>query len=181
MLLVTGVLVGGWWWAVHNQRVAIDRTIAADEAEIVRLKDVAKLVDRAAARKAELAERVGLIDRLRSTQRGPVNLLETISRSLPDGLWLSELKQTGFVTQLEGRSTSLTAVTDFVEKLQDSSIFLRPVEIVTTTSETLEDTPVVHFVVKATAPDPSKPAGGANATTTPGAKPAAGAPSAKGM
>jgi type IV pilus assembly protein PilN len=135
MLLVTGVLVGGWWWAVHNQRVGIDRTIAADEAEIVRLKDVAKLVDRAAARKAELAERVGLIDRLRSTQRGPVNLLETISRSLPDGLWLSELKQTGFVTQLEGRSTSLTAVTDFVEKLQDSSIFLRPVEIVTTTSE----------------------------------------------
>jgi len=48
------------------------------------------------------------------------------------------------------------------------------------TATTLEDTPVVHFVVKATAPDPSKPAG-ATATTTPGAKPAAGAPSAKGM
>jgi len=75
MLMITGVSVGGWWWTVRNERVAIEHTIAADEAEILHLKDVAKLVDRAAARKAELSDRVGLIERLRATQRGPVTLL----------------------------------------------------------------------------------------------------------
>ena len=103
-----------------------------------------------------------------------------VSRSLSDGLWLSELKQTGLVTQLEGRAVSLTSITDFVEKLQDSNVFVRPVEIVTTTSETLEETPVVRFIVRATGIDPTKPAG-ADATATPGAKPAAGAAAAKGM
>jgi Tfp pilus assembly protein PilN len=182
MLLVTGIVVGGWWWTVRNERVAVERTIAADETEIIHLKDVAKLVDRAAARKADLADRVGLIERLRTTQRGPVTLLETVSRSLSDGLWLSELKQTGLVTQIEGRAVSLTSITDFVEKLQDSNVFVRPVEIVTTTSETVEETPVVRFVVRATGIDPTKPAG-ADATTpgTPGGKPVAGAAAAKGM
>jgi type IV pilus assembly protein PilN len=150
MLLVTSVAMGGWWWMVQRDRVATERTIAADEVEVMRLKDVAKLVDRASARRAELAERLSLIDRLRSTKRGPVTLLETISESLPDGLWLSELKQTGPTVQIEGRAVSLTAITDFAEKLQNSAVFERPVEIVTTTAETLETTPVVRFIVRAT-------------------------------
>jgi Tfp pilus assembly protein PilN len=101
---------------------------------------------------------------------------------MPDGLWLSELKQTGLVTQLEGRAVSLTSITDFVEKLQDSNVFVRPVEIVTTTAETVEETPVVRFVVRATGIDPNKPAAAdATAPAAPGAKPAAGAAAAKGM
>jgi type IV pilus assembly protein PilN len=150
MLLVTSVAMGGWWWMVQRDRLATERTIAVDEVEVMRLKDVAKLVDRASARRAELAERLSLIDRLRSTKRGPVTLLETISESLPDGLWLSELKQTGATVQMEGRAVSLTAITDFAEKLQNSAVFERPVEIVTTTAETLETTPVVRFIVRAT-------------------------------
>jgi type IV pilus assembly protein PilN len=171
-LLVTATAVGGWWWDVHRERLATEATIATDEAEVVHLKDVAKLVDRASARKAELAERLSLIDRLKATKRGPVTLLETVSGSLSDGLWLTELKQTALVVQIEGRATSLTAITDFAEKLQDSTVFERPVEIVTTTAETLEDTPVVRFVVKATLVDHSKPA--STAAAVPAAAPAKG-------
>jgi type IV pilus assembly protein PilN len=149
MLMITATGIGGWWWTVHRDRLVAEQAIAHDQAEVVRLKDVAKLVDRASARKAELSERLGLIDRLRATKREPVTLLETISRSLSDGLWLTELKQVGPTVQIEGRATSLTAITDFAEKLQDSTVFDRPVEIVTTTAETLEETPVVRFIVKA--------------------------------
>ena len=74
-----------------------------------------------------------------------------MSRSLTDGLWLMELKQQGAVVQMEGRATSLTAVTDFVERLQDSGVFDRPVEIVSTSMELLDDTSVVRFAVKAQA------------------------------
>jgi len=172
-LLITSAAVGGWWWEVHRERVDTDRMIAADEAEIVRLKDVAKLVDRASARKAELSERLSLIDQLKATKRGPVTLLETVSSSVPDGLWLTELKQTALVVQVEGRATSLTAITDFAEKLQDSTVFERPVEIITTAAETVEDTPIVRFVVKATLVDHSKKKADAAAAPAPSAPAAA--------
>src|SRR6185436_9016270 len=109
------------------------------------------------ARKTELAERLGVIERLRAAKRAPVSLLETLSRSLPDGLWLLEVKQTGRSVQVDGRAMSISAVTDFTERLQNSGVFDRPVEILTTSSETLEETPVVRFSVKADVVAPQPP------------------------
>jgi Tfp pilus assembly protein PilN len=86
------------------------------------------------------------------------------------------LKQAGPSIQIEGRATSLTAITDFAEKLQDSTVFDRPVEIVTTTAETLDETPVVRFIVKAQNAGTAKAAADAAAAAA-AAKPA----NAKGM
>jgi Tfp pilus assembly protein PilN len=149
LLLACAAGVGGYWWYLHQQRRTVDAKIAVAQGEMDRLKNVASLVDQATARRAELTERLSLIDRLRSTMRGPVSLLETVSRSTPDGLWLLDLKQQGATTQIEGRATSLTAVTDFTEKLQDSGLFKMPVEIVTTTTEQVDQISVVRFIVRA--------------------------------
>jgi Tfp pilus assembly protein PilN len=151
MLLLTVTGVGLWWWQLGREAAALDVRITKSESDLARLKQVAKLVDRAIARKSELSEKLALIERLRASQHGPVNLLATVSRSMTDGLWLMELNQRGAVVQLEGRATSLTAVTDFVERLQSSGIFDRPVEIVTTSMEPVDDTAVVRFAVKAQA------------------------------
>lgn len=151
LLVATSVGVGGWWWQVSRARATVEADIQRAEAELTRLKSVAALVDRAAGRKRELTERLALIDRLHRTERDPVALLETVSRSVPDGLWLMELKQTGTTVQMEGRAHSLTALTDFVERLQTSGRFQRPVDILTTNMETVEDTSVVRFAIKAVA------------------------------
>jgi type IV pilus assembly protein PilN len=149
LLLATALGVGGWWWQIASARADVDARIQAAESELARLKQVSLLVDKAVAAKLELTERLGLIDRLHRTQRAPVELLQTISRSVPEGLWLIELKQTGPAIQLEGRATSLTSLTDFVDHLQTSGRFERPVDIVTTSMELVEESPVVRFAVKA--------------------------------
>jgi type IV pilus assembly protein PilN len=166
MLLLTAAGVGGWWWELSRETADLDTRIAKAEVDLSQLKNAAKLVDRAVARKAELSEKLALIDRLRSAQRGPVNLLSTVSRSLTEGLWLMEIKQQGSAVQMEGRASTLTAVTDFVEHLQNSGIFDRPVEIMTTSMETLDEYSVVRFAIKAQAAGTS-------------AKEAAAAPSAQ--
>ena len=51
--------------------------------------------------------------------------------------------------QVDGRAMSLTSVTDFAERLQNSGLFNMPVEILTTTNDTVEDTTVVKFSLKA--------------------------------
>lgn len=157
LIVVTVASVGGWWWLLQNQRTNLDLQITTAETELVRLKEAAKLVELATARKTELAERLGLIERLRAAKRGPVNLLETISRSLPEGLWLTDMKQTGLVVQLEGRATSLTSITDFAELMQNSGLFKRPVEILTTSNDVIEERAVVKFAIRAESEKPADP------------------------
>lgn len=165
LFLLTLAGVGAWYWNLGRQAAAIDARIAGSERELVALKDAARLVDRAIVRKAELSEKLALIERLRAAQRGPVTLLSTVSRSLTDGLWLLEITQRGSTVQLEGRAISLTAVTDFVEQLQTSGVFDKPVEIVTTGMELVDEASIVRFAVKAqaagTTPHPA-PAGKGN-------------------
>jgi type IV pilus assembly protein PilN len=168
MLLATAIAVGGYWWYLSSDRAGIETKIAAAEAELNRLKEAATLVDRATARKAELAERVSLIERLRAGKNGPVSLLETVSLSTTDGLWLTEIKQAGASVQIEGRSMSLSAVTDFAEQLQNSGLFKRPVEILSTTSEVIDLHDVVKFALKAeAAPPPAAPAAPTAVTSSP--------------
>jgi type IV pilus assembly protein PilN len=168
MLMVTALGVGGWWYYQHHQGNVLNARIAAAEAELVRLNEAAKVVDLMTARKNELSERVGLIDRLRAAKRAPVSLLETVSRSLPEGLWLLEMKQSGTSVQIDGRATSLTAVTDFTERLQNSGFFQKPVEILTTSTEAIDDATVVKFSVKADAIAVQPPAGTAAAPASTG-------------
>jgi len=151
ILVVTAVGVGGWWWQVSRATTEVDQQIAQAEADLTRLKSVSLMVEQAVAQKLELTERLGLIDRLHRTQRAPVELLQTVSRSVPDGLWLLELKQQGNAIQIEGRASSLTSLTDFVERLQTSGRFEHPVDIVTTNMETVQEQSVVRFALKAAA------------------------------
>ena len=74
------------------------------------------------SQKALLQQRVTLIEQLRKGQYAPVHLLDEISKSLPDRLWLSELTQTGSDFTIGGMTDSLTAVSDFVANLESTTL-----------------------------------------------------------
>jgi type IV pilus assembly protein PilN len=175
LLVVTASVTAGWWFYLDRTRASVNARISADNAELTQLKDASKLVDAATARRTELAERLGLIDRLQAAKRIPVTLLETVSKSIPDGLWLLNLNQKGDAISVEGRAMSITAVTDFAERLQNSGVFEHPVDI-TTTTDTVETENVVHFTVKASTvnkdTNPGDPGDTPAAAPKPGAKPA---------
>lgn len=155
MLAVTAAGIGGYWWYLSSDRSQLQARIAEANTELVQLERAAQLVEAANTRKAELTERLTLIDRLRAAKRGPVNLLTTMSQSVTEGMWLMEMKQQGTSVQVDGRALSLTSVTDFAQRLQNSGFFHRPVEILATTIEVVEETPVVRFSVRAEAITPT--------------------------
>jgi type IV pilus assembly protein PilN len=164
MLMLTAAGAGGWWWSVAAEHKRVDREIVAAEANLTRLHKEAALVEKAAAREKDLRERLALIDRLRATQRAPVMLLDTISRSMAEGLWLTELRQSGAAVTLEGRAVSFSALTDFIGRLQISGRFVRPIDIVNSNAEALADTVVVRFIIRGeVGPAVSMPAVGATA------------------
>ena len=77
-----------------------------------------------------------LIEQLRKSQTGPVHMLDQISRSLPPMLWLTALKQDDTAITIDGRCTSLTALSDFVANLEATGYFKKSVEILSSQLET---------------------------------------------
>jgi type IV pilus assembly protein PilN len=158
ILLSTVVTVGWWFWSLREQGQKLDADIARAEVESNQLRSVLASVQKFEARKAQLQQRVTLIEQLRRGQQGPVHILDEVSKALPDRLWLISMSQHGNDFSLAGQTTSLTALSDFVANLEASKWFKRPVEIVDSTVEPTPNGDLVRFTVKAVSDNPEAPA-----------------------
>lgn len=148
VLLAVGYI--GWrYWTIGNEQARLEEEIAASELEQQRLRTVLLEVQRFETQKAALTQRVALVEQLRRGQTGPVHMLDEISRALPERLWLVEMTQKGDEVSIDGRTSTLSAVSDFVANLQNSQYFRRPVMIESTATETDTQGELVRFVVKA--------------------------------
>jgi type IV pilus assembly protein PilN len=130
ILVVAALGVGWWFWYLRNASAQLDQAIVDAEAEKARLQNVIQQVQQFEARRVQLQQRVTLIEQLRKGQTGPVHLLDEVSRALPDAMWLTTLNQKMNDVVIDGRCTSLTALSDFVAALEASNLFERPVEII---------------------------------------------------
>jgi type IV pilus assembly protein PilN len=153
MVVVLSLLLIGWrYWALGHESARIDAEITAGQEETARLHSVIEQVQQFEQRRAQLQQRVVLIEQLRSGQTGPVHMLDQISRALPSMLWLTALKQTGDSVLLDGRSTTIAALSDYVANLEATGYFKRSIEIVSTTTETSTVPPIgetIRFSIRA--------------------------------
>jgi len=80
--------------------------------------------------------RVDVIDGLRQSQTGPVNLLAMLGETVnnTEAVWLSKMDDTGTAVKLEGTALSTDAVANLIANLQKTGYF-RTVEI----DETYQD------------------------------------------
>jgi type IV pilus assembly protein PilN len=158
VLLATVLGVGWWFWYLHSKSSRIDQDIVRAEAEIAQLRSVLEQVQTFEARKAQLQKRVSLIEELRKGQQVPVHVLDKISRSLPDRLWLAEVTQTGSDYTIHGFTASIIAISEFMANLEATRWF-KPVDVVDTQVQSDPKTgDLVKFAIKATFVDPSGPA-----------------------
>ena len=159
ILLGTALFVGWWFWSLRQTSQRIDEDIVRAEIETQQLRSVLTQVQKFETRKAQLQQRVTLIEQLRRGQSGPVHMLDEISRAVPERLWLTELSQKGQEVTLAGMTTSLTGVSDLVANLESSKWFKRPVDIIDSQMSSDPKTgDLVKFSVKATFDNPDAPA-----------------------
>jgi len=160
LVLVGAMLgIGYWFWYLNEASTRVDREIVAANAEATRLRGLLVEVQQFEARKGQLTQRVQLIEQLRGGQSVPVQLLDHVSRSLPDMLWLTTMVQNGPDLTIQGRSTTLIALSDFVTNLGTNPLLIKPIEIVSSEVDTasnaaqarsgLPPVEMVRFTVKA--------------------------------
>lgn len=158
ILLGTVLIIGWWFWSLRQSSQQVDDDIARAETETQQLRSVLAQVQKFESRKAQLQQRVTLIEQLRRGQTGPVHIVDEISKAVPDRLWLTDLIQKGDDISIVGMTTSLTGVSDFVANLETSSWFKRPIDIIDSqmTSDP-KSGDLVKFSVKATFTNPEAP------------------------
>jgi type IV pilus assembly protein PilN len=158
IILATFLGIGWKYWDLHRVSTQVDEDIAKGEAETQQLRSVLAQVQKFEARKAQLQQRVSLIEQLRRGQTGPVHVLDEISKAIPDRLWLTELVQKDDEFKIDGMTTSLQELSTFVANLEASRWFKKPVDIVDSQAQSDKGTDMFKFTVKATFKDPDAPA-----------------------
>ena len=161
LLVLTVAGIGYWFWSLQQSSTQLDADIAAAQSEQRRLQSLLRDVANFDQQRGELQQRVALIEQLRGGQSIPVQLLDEVSKSIPDMLWLTDLSQQGTDVTIQGQSTTLIALSDFVGNLGNSPMLLKPVEIVNSQVDSVQvsgrgrgaaaasNVDVIKFTVKA--------------------------------
>jgi type IV pilus assembly protein PilN len=112
--------------ALTSKSRHLDEDIARANEEVARLRSIIDEVRGYEAKKASLEAKIQLINNLKTNQKGPVRLMDEISKALPDLVWLNELTVSGSQVNLKGRTLSPNAVAAYLENLKKSPFFAEP-------------------------------------------------------
>jgi len=142
--IVLGILAtGGFWWSLKGDVEAQQEEIRAANAEVEALASVIKEVEDYKGKKTELERKIKIINDLKLNQRGPVRVMDHISRALPELLWLDKMSMNASTIEVEGRAFNTNAVANFIENLDKVPEFEEP-----TLKDTSEQTGGVYkFVI----------------------------------
>jgi len=126
--LVLGLIyIGTMALVLTSQRRHLDEEIGRAKEEVARLKSIIDEVKGYEDKKKSLEEKISLINSLKTNQKGPVRLMDEVSKALPDLVWLTELQAQGNLLTLKGKTLSPNAVATYLENLKKSPYFAEPV------------------------------------------------------
>ena len=150
--LMGGVIAGGvfLWYAaqISNQQsknVVLQTEIKRLEGQI---KDIATLQEEIAALRA----RQQAVEDLQADRNMPVHLLNEMVRQLPDGVYVTSLKQENQVVSIQGVAQSNERVSELLRNLSNNSPWLTKPELIEIVSSTValgkEQRRVANFQMK---------------------------------
>ena len=126
-LLLLAVLAGlGYWFLQKRALDARQDIVDQRTVEAKKLEAIIKEVEDYQKRKDSLQQRIDLINQLKQNQKGPVRIMDQISRDLPDLVWLDRMDISGGRISLAGRGLNPNAIALFVENVKNDPYFEEP-------------------------------------------------------
>ncbi len=126
--LVLGLLViGGRYFLLQSEIDQKNEEIVEVQREVDELRAIIAEVEQFEARKAELEHKITVINDLKANQRGPVEIMDHISRALPEMLWLNRMQAKGTGVSLNGHAFNTNAVANLIDNLDEVDKFAEPV------------------------------------------------------
>jgi type IV pilus assembly protein PilN len=152
--LLGGLICGavyGWYQAQISSQQAKNAFLKGQITVLEnQIKDIANLQNEIAALRA----RQQAVEDLQSDRNTPVHLLNELVKQLPDGVYVSSMKQEGANLELRGIAQSNERVSELLRSLANNSPWLTRPELIEIVASNLALTPkdqrrVSNFVIKA--------------------------------
>ena len=151
-----------------------DQTLATQK-EIEKFEPQLKQVEAFKKTKAEIEQKLGVIQSLHEARSGPVRVLDELSTHTPDRIWISKVAIHAGKLSLEGMSLDNELVALFLTSLEESPYF-KNVELVETQAKDKDGFKLNAFEVSALM---TSPAAEARGETTPAPAEAPAGPAGK--
>ncbi len=125
--LVAGIVVALGYWLWHKRELKNRETTVAERTiEAQKLESIINEVEQYQRRKDNLQQRIDLINQLKQNQKGPVRIMDQISRDLPDLVWLDAMDVNAGRIALSGRGLNPNAIALFIENVKNDPYFEEP-------------------------------------------------------
>lgn len=160
LLILVGVLVGtAGAVLIANQIItsAIDRQVARNDyigKQIAVVDERIKQISDLKARRQQLVERMRIIQDLQGNRPISGRIFDQLARTLPDGVYFTEVKMAGKTLSIAGAAESNNRVSDLMRNLEASDWFDAPslTEVKATTAGQVDQTNVFQLTVRQTQP-----------------------------
>ncbi len=124
---LAGVLLSFLLW-FHYDRQISGQIVRNDflKDEIQKVESQIKEIETLDKQKDRLLARKKVIEQLQANRSQMVHLFDSLVRTIPDGVALSNIKQEGEVLTLEGRAQSNARVSEYMRNLESSGWMTKP-------------------------------------------------------
>jgi type IV pilus assembly protein PilN len=119
-VLAGKLLYAGWTDAQNEKNNLLKKEIVKLDAQIADIQDLEN-------RKQRLVARMEIIERLQRKRPEIVHLFDELVKTVPDGIYLTSIKQTGNKLEIHGVAQSSTRVSTFMRNIDASTWMDNPV------------------------------------------------------
>lgn len=125
-LVIAGIIY--WWFQMMIEDQQAKNTFLRSEIKVLenQIKEIATIEEEIAALRA----RQNAVEDLQSDRNLPVHLLSELVRQLPDGVFITTLKQTNQTVTMQGMAQSNERVSEMLRNLSNNTPWLSKPELV---------------------------------------------------
>ena len=127
VLVLAVLVVGVRWYLLTSERADLQKLERQRRSERDDLLPFIELVDKLEARRDALRHKIEVIEELKRNQRGPVRIMDEVSRGLPELVWLNKLTFKGNMITIDGVAMDENAVANYISNLDASPFFQEPI------------------------------------------------------
>jgi type IV pilus assembly protein PilN len=133
---------------IQNKRIAdVNEKITDVKKQIAKLEDVRKKVEEFKAKNKDLEERIKAIAILEENRTGPLFVMDSLAKAIPDRAWIDKFSEKANVAQMDGMAWDEITVADFMKKLQSYPYF-QNVELKVIKTKEMQKLPLKNFVIE---------------------------------
>jgi type IV pilus assembly protein PilN len=172
IFLLLVVILGAYFYLQQRAFSRENELLAIARQEKANLQYVTAKLEEQKKLKASLERKINLINDLRSQQDLAVRIMDTLSKGLPDWVWLTEVTYDNKGLQIKGKALSNNLIADYMTSLENSPVLMN-VSLNSSTQRRASRTEYLEFSISAAIEKKPEAAPPPAVKSEPTAKPAA--------